>query len=145
VQLWDTTRVWSKVSGERNKIKGRKGAAMNKEEMRKSWHGLGEEAISGMLEWRQQHPKATFREIEKEVDERLGVMRARMLSDAAMASSSREWGVDGKAPGCAQCGKELEKKGKKKRQMQTRGGQEIELEREYGVCPSCGQGIFPPG
>jgi hypothetical protein len=39
----------------------------------------------------------------------------------------------------------LEGKGKKKRKLQTRGGQEVELEREYGVCPKCGQGIFPPG
>jgi hypothetical protein len=118
---------------------------MDKEELRKNWNGLGEDAVSGMLEWRQQHPKATFREIEKEVDERLAVMRARMLSDAAVASSSAEWIIDGKVPVCPNCGMELEKKGKKKRKMQTRGGQEVELEREYGVCPRCGQGIFPPG
>jgi predicted RNA-binding Zn-ribbon protein involved in translation (DUF1610 family) len=118
---------------------------MNKEEMRQTWNGLGEDAISGMLEWRLQHPKATFREIEKEVDERLAVMRAKMLSDAAMASSSTEWIIDGQVPVCQSCGMELKKKGKKKRKMQTRGGQEIELEREYGVCPRCGQGIFPPG
>jgi YgiT-type zinc finger domain-containing protein len=118
---------------------------MNKEEMRQNWNGLGEDAISGMLEWRLQHPKATFREIEKEVDERLGVMRAKMLSDTAMASSSTEWIIDGKVPVCPNCGMGLKKKGKKKRKLQTRGGQEIELEREYGVCPRCGQGIFPPG
>ena len=63
---------------------------MDKENLRKNWNGLGEDAVSGMLEWRQQHPKATFREIEQEVDERLAVMRARMLSDAAVASSSAE-------------------------------------------------------
>jgi ribosomal protein S27AE len=118
---------------------------MDTEEMRRNWNGLGEDAISGMLEWRQQHPKATFREIEQEVDERLAVMRARMLSDAAVASSSAEWIIDGKVPVCPNCGMELQKEGKKKRKMQTRGGQEVELEREYGVCPRCGQGIFPPG
>ena len=117
----------------------------NKEEMRKTWNGLGDEVISGMLEWRMQHPKASFREIEKEVDERLAVMRARMLSDAAMASSSTEWMINERVPVCPNCGAELTKKGKKKRKMQTRGGQEVELEREYGVCPRCGQGIFPPG
>ena len=63
---------------------------MDKEELRKNWNGLGEDAVSGMLEWREQYSKATFREIEKEVDERLAVMRARMLSDAAVASSSAE-------------------------------------------------------
>lgn len=44
---------------------------------------------------------------------------------------------------CPNCGTRLEKKGKKKRKLPTRGGQEVELEREYGVCPKCGQGIFP--
>ena len=118
---------------------------MDTEEMRQNWKGQGDDVISGMLEWRMQHPKATFREIEKEVDERLAVMRARMISDAAMASSSTEWVKEEKVPVCPKCGAELKKKGKKKRKMQTRGGREIELEREYGVCPKCGQGIFPPG
>jgi YgiT-type zinc finger domain-containing protein len=118
---------------------------MDREEMERNWKGLGEEAISGMLEWRQQHPRATFREIETEVDERLAVMRARMLSDAAIASNKADWDQSGEKPVCPKCGKELTKKGKRKRHLQTRGGKEIVLEREYGVCPECGQGIFPPG
>lgn len=119
---------------------------MKKDEMGENWTRMGEEAISGMLEWRQQHPKATLREIEREVDSRLSKMRAKMLEEAAEASEETEWEKGAEAaPRCAQCGTELEKKGKKKRKMQTVGGQEIELEREYGVCPKCGAGIFPPG
>jgi YgiT-type zinc finger domain-containing protein len=117
---------------------------MNKVEMEKRWNGLSTEIISGMVEWRQQHPKATFREIEAEVDKRLAVLRVRMLSDAAISSAQADW--DGEEVGvCPNCGTKLEKKGKKKRKLPTRGGQEVELEREYGVCPKCGQGIFPPG
>lgn len=118
---------------------------MNDAEMRKRWRGLSEEIISGMAEWRQQHPKATFREIEAEVDKRLAVLRARMLSDAAIRSAQTEWDGDSRETLCPTCGARLEQKGKKKRKLQTRGGQEVELEREYGVCPKCGQGIFPPG
>lgn len=118
---------------------------MNDAEMRKRWRGLSEEIISGMAEWRQQHPKATFREIEAEVDKRLAVMRVRMLSDAAIRSAKTEWEAGGREALCPTCGARLEQKGKKKRKLQTRGGQEVELEREYGVCPKCGQGIFPPG
>jgi YgiT-type zinc finger domain-containing protein len=118
---------------------------MNRDELRKTWSGLGEDAVSGMLEWRLQHPKATFREIEEEVDARLARMRARMLSDAAMTSNRADWEVNGEVPVCPNCGLELAKKGKKKRKLQTRGGQEIELEREDEKCPGCGQGIFPPG
>jgi YgiT-type zinc finger domain-containing protein len=113
---------------------------MNRTEMEKRWNGMSAEIISGMAEWRQRHPKATFREIEEEVDKRLGVLRARMLSDAAISNAE----TDGVGV-CPNCGTKLEKKGKKKRKLLTRGGQEVELEREYGVCPKCGQGIFPPG
>jgi YgiT-type zinc finger domain-containing protein len=118
---------------------------MGEDEMRSRWNGMSEEIISGMAEWRQQHPKATFREIEAEVDKRLAVLRARMLSDAAIRSAQAEWRGGAEAAVCSNCGAELERKGKKKRKLQTRGGQEVELEREYGVCPRCGQGIFPPG
>jgi len=119
---------------------------MKKEEMEQSWTKMGEEAISGMLEWRLQHPKATLREIEREVDSRLAKMRAKMLGDAAQASDEAEWEKGAKeAARCPRCGTELEKKGKKKRKMQTVGGQELELEREYGYCPKCREGIFPPG
>jgi YgiT-type zinc finger domain-containing protein len=115
---------------------------MKGEEMRKSWNGLSEEILSGMAEWREQHPKATLREIEAEVDERLAVLRVRMLADAALRSAQAEWEGD---VACPQCGAKLERKGKKKRTLETRGGQRVELEREYGVCPECGAGIFPPG
>lgn len=45
------------------------------------WHELAEEVMSGMKEWRLKHPRATLREIESTLDERLGKMRARMLAD----------------------------------------------------------------
>ncbi len=118
---------------------------MNSEEMYKSWKGMSEEIFSGMAEWRQQHPKATFREIEAEVDQRLAVLRAKMLADAALSSTQTEWQSGSQKVVCPTCGQPLEKKGKKKRKLQTRGGQAVELVREYGVCPRCGTGIFPPG
>ena len=113
---------------------------MNGETMRKRWNGMSEEIISGIAEWRQQHPKATFREIEAEIDERLGVLRAKMISDAAISSAQMS-----EVAYCPTCGVKLERKGKKKRKLSTRGGQEVGLEREYEVCPRRGQGIFPPG
>lgn len=118
---------------------------MKKEEVAKKWRGESEEIISGMIEWRLQHPKATLAEIEAEVDQRLAGMRARMIADAAMASESVGWERGDERGKCPSCGQDLEKKGKKRKKLATRGGQEIELEREYGICPQCGQGIFPPG
>jgi len=139
--------VWTKVSEKRSKMgkKWRKEFGMKKEKTEKQWRRLSEEVIKGTSEWREKHPKATLREIEEEIDKRLSEMRARMISDTAMNSTSREWEGAGNVAVCPKCGAGLMKKGKKKRKLQTREGREIELEREYGVCPECKQGIFPPG
>ena len=109
------------------------------------WRVMSDEIITGVMEWREQHPKATFREIEDEVDRRLSELRVRMLSDVAIRSASTEWKSNEKAGVCPQCGVKLKQKGMKKRKLQTRGGQEVELEREYGECPQCGQRFFPSG
>lgn len=41
------------------------------------WNELAEAVMTGMKEWRLQHPRATFRQIEAALDERLARMRAR--------------------------------------------------------------------
>jgi hypothetical protein len=38
------------------------------------WNALAEEVITGMKEWRLQHPKATLREIERALDEELELL-----------------------------------------------------------------------
>ena len=111
------------------------------------WRALAEEVLTGMKEWRLQHPRATFREIEAAVDERLSRLRARMLEDAALASAAAEWkdAVVEEQPLCPQCAQPLKLRGQEKRHLQVHGGQEVVLERSYGVCPACGAGLFPPG
>jgi YgiT-type zinc finger domain-containing protein len=116
-----------------------------KAERKAGWQEQSEELMRGTAEWREKHPVATMREIEAEIDKRLFELRARMISETANQSEQASWGTGGQAVVCPKCGEELEKKGKKKRKLQTQGGHEIELEREYGVCPKCGEGIFPPG
>jgi YgiT-type zinc finger domain-containing protein len=118
---------------------------MDREEMGKRWNELSEEIASGIAEWRSQHPKATLREIEAEIDKHLSILRARMITDTAVHSVQAEWEEGNREVVCPTCGAKLEGKGKKKRRLKTFGGQEVELEREYGICPQCGQGIFPPG
>jgi YgiT-type zinc finger domain-containing protein len=111
------------------------------------WHELAEEVISGMKEWRLQHPKASLREIERALDERLGKMRARMLQDAALASAAADIQAAQaeERPVCPKCGRVLEARGTQERQVTTHHNQGVVLERSYGVCPTCGEGFFPPG
>lgn len=112
----------------------------------KEWQAVSAEVTAGMAEWRREHPRATLREIERELDKRLARLRAQMLEDVAMQSEKREW-VEGEAgvPTCPECGLALKGRTRDERQLQTHGEEIIRLERQYGVCPQCGGGFFPPG
>ena len=110
------------------------------------WRELAEEVMSGMKEWRLQHPRATLREIEDALDERLGKMRARMLADAALASAAADiTREDGERPVCPECGKEVKARGKRDRHLTSQSNQVLKLERSYAVCPQCEAGFFPSG
>ena len=117
---------------------------MDKQTLEKNWHTLSGDVISGMVDWRVQHPKATLREIEAALDERLECLRAKMLEEAALFSQARDWGeAGGKIPRCPVCGTELERSTEGVRTLQTQGDQVVQLTRRYGECPQCGSGIFP--
>lgn len=111
------------------------------------WRELAEEAMAGMKEWRQQHPKATLVEIERALDERLSKVRARMLQDAAQVSAAADiaGAKKGERPRCPECGGELEDQGQETRTVTTTGNQTIALRRSYGLCTRCGGRLFPPG
>jgi hypothetical protein len=120
---------------------------MSTTEFDREWRGLTDKALSEVKEWRLQHPKATFQEIETTLDGKLNALRAQLLSDVSNASVATEWHecAPEERPCCPECGKPLWMRGKKRRTLQTQGGQEVALEREYGACPACGTGLFPPG
>jgi predicted RNA-binding Zn-ribbon protein involved in translation (DUF1610 family) len=111
------------------------------------WQQLAEEVLLGIKEWRLQHPKATFREIEAALDERWAKVRARLLQDLALASVAAEvsWAIAEDRPSCPECGHALEGRGQDSRDLTTNYNQTITLKRSYGVCPACGMGLFPPG
>jgi hypothetical protein len=103
--------------------------------------------LTGMKEWRQQHPHATLREIEEAMDARLAKLRAGMLADLVKMSLQADWRQvpQESRPRCAQCGTPLQSRGQRRRWLQTTGGQQVPVDRNYGTCPQCGQGLFPPG
>jgi RNase P subunit RPR2 len=120
---------------------------MDRSEFEHHWREMSEEVISGVADWRVQHPRATLQEIEAEIDQRLDRLRARMIEDTALASARADWrpAEVGERPKCPECGQPLQSAGKRRRRLQTRGKQDLTLTRQYGVCPACGHGLFPPG
>jgi hypothetical protein len=117
------------------------------ERFEERWQQETAEILTGMKDWRVQHPTATFRQIEAALDERLAGMRARMLQELALASRAAD--QSGQPPGgrarCPACGARLEPRGRHGRTVVTDRGKEVRLERDYAVCRSCGTGVFPPG
>jgi YgiT-type zinc finger domain-containing protein len=116
------------------------------EAMEKHWRELSEEVLSGMKEWRLAHPNATFREIEDAVHERVSRLEARMVQDTVLTDARTDWAQapTDQRPTCPNCGTALVSRGKRQRELQSRGGQTIKLKRSYGTCPTCGMGLFPP-
>src|SRR5215216_4387988 len=111
------------------------------------WPAMMADVLAGMREWRTAHPSATFAEIEAAVDERLSRVRARMLEDAALATTATQLAGQAAAarPRCPACGAPLEARGQPTRTVQTQGGQAVRLRHSYATCPGCGAGLFPPG
>ena len=113
------------------------------------WDALAAEAFTGMKEWRLQHPTATFVEIEAAVEETLAALRVRMLQDVALASAATRVADTPRVgrPCCPVCGKPLEARGARARQVRVAHGRTVDLVRDYAVCPdpACGAGLFPPG
>lgn len=101
--------------------------------------------MAEMDAWRAAHPTATLAEIEAALDDRLAAMRRQLLATSIAASPQADWSArpPNQRPVCPTCGVPLHPRGKRQRQVRAAGG-DITLDRTYGVCPQCGDGVFPP-
>ena len=126
-------------------MKVKKNKRQRSEQMQQVSAGLRD--VLGMTQWRKEHPKATWAEIEAAVDERINQLRAQLIQDVVQMGEAEEWSAipEEERPRCATCGKPLWARGKQTRWLQTNGGEAIKLTRMYGACPACGVGFFPPG
>jgi hypothetical protein len=99
------------------------------------WRELSEQILTERTEWRQSHPKATFREIEDEVHVRMSRLEAQLIQDTAQQSKSRTWSGASpqERPTCPVCHSPLHARGKRQRKLQGAGGQEVTLSRESGT------------
>ena len=120
---------------------------MKRESLPEQWQQQSEAVLSGVAEWREQHPHATWREIEQAIDDRLGRLRSQLLQDTAQQSQQRRWSQQDGAqrPQCPSCHLPLQARGTHARTLQSSAGSQITLQRSYGTCPQCGSGFFPPG
>ncbi|MDO8691017.1 MAG: hypothetical protein Q7R39_13565 [Dehalococcoidia bacterium] len=115
------------------------------EETEAGWRKLTDEVMTGVKEWRVQHPKATLEEIEAAIDEGLAKVRARMAEDIALESKMTDMSNGEEMPRCPECGHKMETQGQAERSVITSYNHAIRLRRSYARCPACGAGFFPPG
>ena len=106
---------------------------------------LSDEILTGMHEWRLQHPDATLTEIEQALDQRWYRLRARRLEDLALEREAANWQAQAAdRPTGPDGGRTLIRRGRQPRQLKTHGNHPLTLTRSYGYCPSCKKGLFPP-
>lgn len=100
------------------------------------------EAVLETLLQQQPDPKtATLAEIEAVV------LQAGQAFTQALTQTLVEQSAPVVAPAwpvCAQCGRRLQAKGRRKRRVVTRTG-DVALARDYYHCRVCHTGVFPPG
>ncbi len=116
---------------------------MNAEEMSQQWQRSSQQASQSIAQWRAAHPEATLAEIEAAVDEQMNRLRAGMIEEVAQASPLEQAGSGQQASQCPQCGERMQARGKHQRRLQTHGGHQVCLTRQYLSCPACGYSFFP--
>ena len=93
-------------------------------------------------DWYDQHPEASFGEIEAEARR---LRRELMGEGLAVLINGRDTGFQLEAPPCSVCGQAMEYKGHRRWGISGLEG-ETTLMRAYYACPECeGETFFPPG
>ncbi len=100
-----------------------------------------DEIIEQLLNWTDENQKPSLTQIEDIVLKLRGELGQAMIENVV---SGQEAVQPVEEIRCSQCGRAMQNKGKRERQMETRAG-EVELSRGYYTCPECGGRIFPPG
>ena len=77
-------------------------------------------------------------------DEQMNRLRAGMIEEVAQASPLEQADAEQQTRKCPQCGERMQARGKHQRRLQTHGGQQVRLTRQYLSCPACGYSFFPP-
>jgi hypothetical protein len=115
---------------------------MSRKRRKEAFLMAASEAFEELEEWYDEHPEATFGEIEQEARRRRRELMGKTLE---VVVNGRDTGVQVVGVHCKQCGTEMEFKGYLPWTVHGLEG-DTKLERAYYVCPECeGETIFPPG
>jgi YgiT-type zinc finger domain-containing protein len=89
--------------------------------------------------WHATHPDATFYDLELAVEAQIERLRTALLETQVAGTFTEE------RPACPHCGTTMVRQTRRRKRVVLKGDQTLDLERSYVVCPSCGEGFFPPG
>ncbi len=105
------------------------------------------EMTAALRQWRAAHPQASWDEIETEVQRQLAGLQATLMAELAGPPAGLAHAVDQAegAPSCLECGAAMRPCGRRTRDVLTRMGRAVQIERAYYLCPACGAGLVPPG
>ncbi len=98
-------------------MKAKKNKRQRSEQIQQVSAGLRD--VLGMTEWRKEHPKATWAEIEAVVDEQMNQVRAQLLQELVQMGESEDWRTipAEERPRCATCGEPLWGRGEQTRSI----------------------------
>lgn len=113
----------------------------SREERRAALEAKAKELIDALMQWSEETEKPNLTQIEDEILKLRQAMSESMLATVIEAQESHR-PVPG--PPCPKCGKEMQYKGDKDRQMTSRAG-EVKLARGHYYCSHCKESLFPPG
>jgi hypothetical protein len=98
-----------------------------------------EQAQRDLAAWHATHPDATFYDMELAVEAQLEGLRRALLSSQTDGTFTEE------RPACPHCGATMVQRTRRRKRVVLKGDQTLDLDREYVVCPTCEEGLFPPG
>lgn len=111
----------------------------NREALEKHLCAKAEEAIRNLLEALPDKADLTMDDMERLI----GEMGQDIIRETMQGVAQHEQEEPSRVM-CEGCQVAMHKRGKRKKRVVTKRG-EIEVERQYYVCPQCGCGVFPPG
>lgn len=113
----------------------------SREQLKAAFMVEAEEMFDELMEWDEQTRAPDLTQIEDKILELRKRFGERLAQQVILRQEERQPAA---RVICPRCGEEMDPKGIKGNQVETRIGN-LEIARGYYYCPQCKQGFFPPG